>query len=78
MLQKRNEKPTAFGVTPVVPVPELVVKCLLVRDCTFQGSTHILRAFYSADIGMITDTNSDLSSTCVVLALVAGRLNCQP
>ncbi len=29
--------------------------------------------FYSADIGMTTATTSNLSSTCVVLALVAGR-----
>ncbi len=33
---------------------------------------------YSADIGINTDTTSNLSSTCVVLELVAGRLDCQP
>ncbi len=29
-------------------------------------------------MGITTDTTSNLSSTCVVLALVAGRQNCQP
>ena len=47
-----------------------------------RASTHILRAFYSADIGVIipitTDTTSNISSTCVVLALVAGRRDCPP
>ncbi len=33
---------------------------------------------FTADIGITTDTASDLSSTCVVLELVAGRLDCQP
>ena len=28
---------------------------------------------YSSDIGITTNTTSDFSSTCVVLALVAGR-----
>ncbi len=33
---------------------------------------------YSADISITTDTTSNLSSTCVVLVLMAGRLDCQP
>jgi len=37
-----------------------------------KASTHILRAFYSADIGITTNTTSNLGSTYVVLALVAG------
>ncbi len=32
----------------------------------------------SSDVGTSTDTTSDVSSTCVVLALVAGRQDCQP
>ena len=32
----------------------------------------------TADIGINTDTTSNLSSTCVVLELVASRLDCQP
>ncbi len=35
-----------------------------------RASTHILRASYSADIAT--------QRTCVVLALVAGRRDCQP
>ncbi len=37
-----------------------------------RASIHILRAFHSADIGITTDTTSNISSTCIVLALVAG------
>ncbi len=33
---------------------------------------------YSSDIGITTNTTSDFSSTCVVLALVAGRQDFQP
>ncbi len=32
----------------------------------------------SIDIGITTDTTSNISSTCVVLALVAGHRDCQP
>ena len=32
----------------------------------------------SSDIDTTTDTSSDISSTCVVLALVASRQDCQP
>ena len=32
----------------------------------------------SADIGFITNTTSNISSTNFVLALVAGRRDCQP
>jgi len=32
---------------------------------------------HSADIGISTDTTSTLSSTCFVLALMAGHQNCQ-
>ncbi len=42
------------------------------------GPAGPLTAFYFADIGITTDTTSDISSTCVVLALVAGRKDCQP
>ena len=38
-----------------------------------RASTYILRAVYSADIGIATNTTSNISSTCVVLTLVAGR-----
>ena len=34
---------------------------------------YILRAFHSADIGITTETTSNVSSTCVVLALVASQ-----
>ncbi len=43
-----------------------------------QASPRILRASYSSDIGITTNTTSDFSSACVVLALVAGRQDCQP
>ena len=42
-----------------------------------RASTHILKACYSADIGITTDTNSEICSTCVVLALMAGHRDCQ-
>ncbi len=61
-------------------LPGSVDNYLPVPDCTLQKSvnTHILRAFNSADIGITTNTTSDFSSTCVVLALVAGRQDFQP
>ncbi len=46
------------------------------RILGLQGLIKVL--WYSADIGITTDTTSDISSTCVVLALVAGRQDCQP
>ena len=52
--------------------------CLCLSGIFAQAPTHILRASYSADIGTNTDTTSNLSSTCVVLELVAGGLDCQP
>ena len=52
--------------------------CMCLNALFNRGSTHILRAFYFADIGITTDTTSNISSTCVVLALVAGRRDCQP
>ena len=47
---------------------------LHVSACIFrQAATYILRAFYSADIGITTETTSNVSNTCVVLELVAGQ-----
>ncbi len=46
--------------------------CLYLVALFTRASTHIVRAFHSADIGIITDTTSNPCSTCVVLALVAG------
>ena len=43
-----------------------------------DASTHTVRAFHFADVGITTDTTCNISSTCVVLALVAGRKDCQP
>jgi len=75
----QTEQLQRAGHEPVCLVPGSVDKYLPVPDCTLQrASTHILRAFYSADIGITTDTTSDFSSTCVVLALVAGRQDFQP
>ncbi len=62
------------------PVTSLSVSCLVLWTSTClcvialfkKASTHILRAFYSADIGINTNTTSNLGSTYVVLALVAG------
>ena len=45
--------------------------CLCLVALFTRASTHILRAFHSADIGIITDTTSSSRSTCVVLALTA-------
>ena len=47
--------------------------CLCLIALFKRASMHILRTFHSVDIGIITDTSSDLSSTCIVLVLVAGR-----
>ena len=68
------------GHEPVCLVPGSVDKYLCVPECPLQQShsTHILRAFYFADIGITTDKSSNISCTCVVLALVAGRRDCQP
>ncbi len=65
-------------IQPVLPGS--VDNYLPVPDCTLQKSVNaqILRAFNSADIGITTNTTSDFSSTCVVLALVAGRQDFQP
>ena len=68
------------------PVTSLFALCLVLWTTTClclialfkRASSHILRAFYSADIGITTNTTSDFSSTCVVLALVAGRQDFQP
>ena len=38
----------------------------------------MLRAFHSADIGITTAATSNVSSMWIVLALVAGRRDCQP
>ena len=43
-----------------------------------QATTYILRAFHSANIGITNATTSNVNSTCIVLALVAGRQDCQP
>ncbi len=59
-------------------MPEWTSICLCLSGVFAQASTHILRASYSSDIGITTNTTSDFSSTCVVLALVAGRQDCQP
>ena len=64
---------------PVCLVPGLWTStCMCLIALFDRASTQILRAFYSADIGITTDTTSNISSTCVVLALVAGRRDCQP
>ena len=57
----------------------LMTMCLLsghsIKLCI---SSSTVRAFHSADIGITTNTTSNISSTCLVLALVAGRQDCQP
>ncbi len=59
-------------------MPDSVDKYLPVPDCTFQKSLDPhSEGFYSADIGISTNTPFNLSSTCVVLALVAGRQDSQ-
>jgi len=72
----RQEQRQRAGHEPVCLVPGSEDKYLPVPDCTLQKSldTHS-EAFYSADIGISTDTTSSFRSTCVVLALVAGRLD---
>jgi len=52
--------------------------CLCLIALFKRASMHHLRAFHSADVGTTIDKTSNLSSTCIVLALVAGRQNCQP
>jgi len=58
-----------------------------VYQCVCRGQTVIVSgntlcfqqiAACSSSIGITTNTTSDFSSTCVVLALVAGRQDCQP
>ena len=58
-------------------VPEWTSICLCLTAIFGQATTYV-RASYSADIGITTATTSDVSSTCIVLALVAGRQDCQP
>ena len=57
----------------------LTTMCLLsghsIKLCI---SSSTVRAFHSADIGITTNTTSNFSSTCLVLALMAGRQDCQP
>jgi len=79
----QTEQLQRAGHEPVCLVPGSVDKldlstCLCLIALFKRASTHILRAFYSADIGITTNTTSDFSSTCVVLALVAGRQDFQP
>ncbi len=52
--------------------------CMCLIALFTRASTHILRAFHSADIGITTEATSNLSSTCVVLALVVNRQDCHP
>jgi len=47
--------------------------CMCLKALFNRASTHILRASYFADIGITTDKTSNISCTCVALALVAGR-----
>jgi len=47
--------------------------CMCLNALFNRASTHILRASYFADIGITTDKTSNISCTCVALALVAGR-----
>ncbi len=68
------------------PVTSLFALCLVLWTSTCmclnalfnRASTHILRAFYFVDIDITTDKSSNISCTCVVLAPVAGRRDCQP
>ena len=46
--------------------------------CTAEIAIDNMCLFHSADLGIPTDTTFSFSSICVVLALVAGRLDCQP
>ncbi len=71
-------QPQRAGHEPVCLVPEWTSICLCLSGVFAQASPHILRASYSSDIGITTDTTYDFSSTCVVLALVAGRQDFQP
>jgi len=52
--------------------------CLLHVSLLLHRHVYACWASYSVDIGICTDTTSNLSSTSVVLELVAGRLDCQP
>ena len=63
------------------PVTRLFVLCLILwtsacmclKALFNRASSHILRVSYFADIGITTDKTSNISCTCVALALVAGR-----
>ena len=59
-------------------MPEWTSICLCLTAIFGRATTCILGAFYFADIGITTNTTSNVSSTCVVLALVAGHQNFQP
>jgi len=56
----------------------LVPSALCPSGVFAQASTYNLRASCSADIGITADINSNLGSTCVVLALMAGRRDRPP
>ena len=47
--------------------------CMCLNALFNRASTHTLRASYFADICITTDKTSNISCTCVALALVAGR-----
>ena len=47
--------------------------CMCLPAIFRQAATYILRAFHSADIGITTETTSNVSTTCIVLELVASQ-----
>ena len=52
-------QPQRAGHEPVCLVPEWTSICLCLSGVFAQASTHILRASYSSDIGVTTNTTSD-------------------
>ncbi len=77
--QSCKEQLQLAGHEPVCLVPGSVDKYLPVPDCTLQQSlnTHS-EGFLLCRYRYTTDTTSNFSSSCVVLALVASLLDCQP
>ncbi len=68
----QKEQLQRAGHEPVCLVPGAMDTCMCLIALNNRASTHILRAVYSADIG-ITNFGSPLDSVACCLMLVAGR-----
>ena len=68
----QREQLQCAGHEPVCLVPGSVGTCMCLIALFNRAATHVLRAFYSADVG-IMNFNSPLDSIACCLMLVAGK-----